>query len=93
MHAGKIFFLMSIASPVSREFFADMASLNLPKTVNIDDDFQGFNKDAFCIQKHYQDSIHKVLVPHGMIQDRITKLANDIFTDSREAGRHYDFVI
>ena len=35
----------------------------------------------FCIPKHYEDYVDKVLIPAGMIQDRIEKLAADIFHD------------
>ena len=53
-------------------------------------DSQGYSKDAFCIPDHYLDAIDKVLVPHGMVRDRITKIANDIFQDLvREGERDF----
>jgi len=58
-----------------------MASLNLSRIINIPDDYEGHNTDLFCIPKHYEDSVGNVLLPHGMIQDRIEKLARDIFYD------------
>jgi hypoxanthine phosphoribosyltransferase len=57
------------------------ASLNLEDCMNIPDSFDGYSTKMFCIPKHYEDYIDKVLMPHGMIQDRIEKLAADIFHD------------
>lgn len=34
--------------------------------------------DQFVIPYHYQDDLSSVLIPHGFIQDRVEKLANDI---------------
>jgi len=49
--------------------------------VNISDDFTGYSKDLFCIPRHYMDSISSVLIPHGVIQERIKKIARDILQD------------
>jgi len=59
----------------------NMSSLNLSRCINIPDDFEGYSKDVFCIPKHYEDSLSTVLVPEGMILDRIDRLARDIFQD------------
>jgi hypoxanthine phosphoribosyltransferase len=64
-----------------------MASLNLDRIINIPDDYDGYNTDLFCIPKHYEDSVGNVLIPHGMIQDRIQKIARDIFFDMLKEGR------
>ena len=48
-----------------------MASLNLKNCMNIPDDFEGYNKELFCIPKHYEDSVGNVLIPAGVIQVRI----------------------
>ena len=48
-----------------------MASLNLKNCMNIPDDFEGYNKELFCIPKHYEDSVGNVLIPAGIIQVRI----------------------
>lgn len=37
--------------------------------------------DNFYIPAHYQDSLKSLLVPHGMIVDRVEKLAYDISQD------------
>merc|ERR1711915_655376 len=49
--------------------------------VNIPDHFPGYSKELFCIPKHYDDSISSVLIPHGVIQERIKKIARDILKD------------
>lgn len=41
-------------------------------------DDAGFDKSHFVIPGHYHDSIEKVLIPNGMVLDRIEKLAFDI---------------
>lgn len=37
--------------------------------------------DHFYIPKHYQENLKHLLVPHGMIVDRVEKLAYDIAQD------------
>lgn len=49
--------------------------------VNIPDDFPGHSKELFCVPSHYMDSISSVLIPHGIIQERIKKIARDILKD------------
>ena len=56
-------------------------SLNLENCMNIPDSFEGHSTKLFCIPKHYEDYIESVLIPVGLIQDRIEKLAADIFND------------
>eukprot|EP00095_Tigriopus_kingsejongensis_P004089 snap_masked-scaffold764_size101305-processed-gene-0.5 protein:Tk04089 transcript:snap_masked-scaffold764_size101305-processed-gene-0.5-mRNA-1 annotation:"hypoxanthine-guanine phosphoribosyltransferase" len=58
-----------------------MASLNVDNCVAIPDDFDGFNPNAFCIPSHLAGSVRSVLIPHGMIKDRIQRMADDIFQD------------
>jgi len=55
--------------------------------VVIPDDFPGYDKRHFCIASHYQQGLGNVLIPYGMVQDRIAKLARDIFTDFLSKGR------
>jgi len=49
--------------------------------VNIQDDFPGYSKELFCIPKHYQEAVSSVLIPHGVIQERIKKIARNILKD------------
>merc|ERR1711953_1294652 len=68
-----------------------MASLNLEHCLNIPDDFEGYSKTLFNIPKHYEDCVGNVLIPAGLVQDRIEKLASDIFSTcvgKRKEGLH-----
>ena len=47
----------------------------------------GYKTNLFCIPNHYEDSVGNVLIPYGMIQDRIEKLARDAFYDMLSSGR------
>ena len=38
----------------------------------------GYDKNCFLVTPHYKKHIERVLIPHGMICDRIEKLAHDI---------------
>ncbi|XP_023244233.1 hypoxanthine-guanine phosphoribosyltransferase-like isoform X1 [Centruroides sculpturatus] len=49
--------------------------------LNLPDNFDGYDLDAFCIPQHYQNSLSSVLIPCGLIQDRIERLARDIAVD------------
>ncbi|KAI1280306.1 Hypoxanthine-guanine phosphoribosyltransferase [Halotydeus destructor] len=46
--------------------------------VVIPDTYVGYPKESFCIASHYQDDIENVLIPGGLISDRIEKIACDI---------------
>ena len=52
--------------------------------VDIPDEFEGHNKELFCVPAHYLESIASVLIPHGVIQERIKKIARDILIDVLE---------
>ena len=49
--------------------------------MTVPDEFPGHSKDLFCVPKHYLESIASVLIPHGVIQERIKKIARDILKD------------
>ncbi|XP_041366572.1 hypoxanthine-guanine phosphoribosyltransferase-like [Gigantopelta aegis] len=56
------------------------------KFIVIDDDSNGHPLDLFCVPKHYEDDLECILVPAGLINDRIERLARDILRDfSHEA--------
>jgi len=58
-----------------------MTSLNIKNCLSIPDDFKGYDHSLFAIPAHYQDSVDDVIIPAGLIQDRIDKIALDIFND------------
>ena len=47
----------------------------------------GYQTNLFCIPNHYEDSIANVMIPYGLIMDRIEKLARDCFYDMLGQGR------
>ncbi|KNE60408.1 hypoxanthine phosphoribosyltransferase [Allomyces macrogynus ATCC 38327] len=48
----------------------------------IGDEEPGFPLRHFVIPSHYKDDVERVLIPHGMIMDRVEKLANEIAADT-----------
>ncbi|CAH0513801.1 unnamed protein product [Peronospora belbahrii] len=52
--------------------------LNLKKSVIHVEDDVSYDKSQFIVPHHYLDSIESVLVPRGLIDDRVEKLAQDI---------------
>lgn len=56
----------------------------IPVCVQIPDDYQGFPKDSFCLPGHFRDSISNILIPGGIIKDRIERMALDIVSDIGE---------
>ena len=40
---------------------------------------QAFNPEDFCISQFYEKYIAKILIPHGLIQERVRKMAESIF--------------
>ncbi|XP_067122332.1 hypoxanthine-guanine phosphoribosyltransferase-like [Centruroides vittatus] len=45
------------------------------------DDYKGYSVNFFCIPKHYEDSLECILIPSGIVQDRVERLARDIVED------------
>ncbi|CAG0888109.1 unnamed protein product [Cyprideis torosa] len=56
-------------------------SFNMGKCVNIPDNFAGYPLDSFCVPKHYEDDLDRIMLPYGLIRDRVERLASDIFED------------
>ncbi|NWX84053.1 HPRT phosphoribosyltransferase, partial [Nothoprocta ornata] len=52
----------------------------------ITDEESGYNKNLFCIPKHYEEDVERVFIPHGLILDRTERLARDIMHDM---GSHH----
>uniref|UniRef100_A0A8C5J4Q9 Hypoxanthine-guanine phosphoribosyltransferase n=1 Tax=Junco hyemalis TaxID=40217 RepID=A0A8C5J4Q9_JUNHY len=50
------------------------------------DEESGYNKNLFCIPKHYEEDLERVFIPHGLILDRTERLARDIMQDM---GSHH----
>jgi len=39
---------------------------------------EGYDKELLLVPSHYRDSIERVMIPNGLIRDRVEKLAHDI---------------
>jgi len=55
--------------------------VNASPIVVIPDDFGGYDKHNFLISRHFLPDIDKVLIPGGLIADRIERMACDIAND------------
>lgn len=49
--------------------------------IKIGDDDQGYPLNTFCVPKHYEEDLEHILVPAGLIHDRIERMARDILSD------------
>ncbi|CAF0899906.1 unnamed protein product [Didymodactylos carnosus] len=47
----------------------------------IPDEFEGYALRYFNLPLHYRDDLKSVLIPYGLVQDRIEALASRIFSD------------
>lgn len=47
-----------------------LSAPNLLALLQIPDDEKGHDLDLFCIPKHYENDLEKVIIPHGLIMDR-----------------------
>uniref|UniRef100_A0A8B9BZJ5 Hypoxanthine phosphoribosyltransferase n=1 Tax=Anser brachyrhynchus TaxID=132585 RepID=A0A8B9BZJ5_9AVES len=54
--------------------------------LQIKDEDSGYNKNLFCIPKHYEEDLERVFIPRGLILDRTERLARDIMQDM---GNHH----
>uniref|UniRef100_A0A3P9PN68 Hypoxanthine phosphoribosyltransferase n=1 Tax=Poecilia reticulata TaxID=8081 RepID=A0A3P9PN68_POERE len=54
--------------------------------LQIADDEKGHDLDLFCVPRHYESDLDKVIIPHGLIMDRTERLARDIIQDM--GGHH-----
>ncbi|KAF3688934.1 Hypoxanthine-guanine phosphoribosyltransferase [Channa argus] len=54
--------------------------------LQIADDEKGHKLDLFCVPRHYEKDLDKVIIPHGLIMDRTERLACDII---RDMGGHH----
>lgn len=54
--------------------------------LQIADDEKGHELDLFCVPRHYENDLDRVIIPHGLIMDRTERLARDIV---RDMGGHH----
>lgn len=86
----------------SRASSGETSALNIheavPKTISLGaqtrrdpmfvNDDNVFKKELFSIPPHYQPYVQSVLLPHGLIVDRVEKLAADINDEYRTSTPH-----
>ncbi|VDK85439.1 unnamed protein product [Dibothriocephalus latus] len=56
------------------------------ETVILDENFAGFPLSSFCIPERYVPHLESVLVPNGMIKDRIKRIAAEIIEFFEKEG-------
>lgn len=47
-----------------------LSAPTLLSLLQIPDDEKGHDLNLFCIPKHYENDLEKVIIPHGLIMDR-----------------------
>ncbi|KAK7071997.1 hypoxanthine phosphoribosyltransferase 1, partial [Halocaridina rubra] len=52
--------------------------------IEIPDGHKGYSLSNFCVPKHYEEDLENIMIPSGLIQDRIERLARDIFQDVKD---------
>ncbi|XP_055332818.1 hypoxanthine-guanine phosphoribosyltransferase-like isoform X2 [Paramacrobiotus metropolitanus] len=48
--------------------------------IKIDDDFAGYSLESFLVPQHYSEDLEHVLIPHGLLCDRVERMALDILS-------------
>ncbi|XP_064613788.1 hypoxanthine-guanine phosphoribosyltransferase-like [Liolophura sinensis] len=54
--------------------------------VIVTDEWQGYPLEQFCVPKHYEEDLESILIPCGLILDRIERLARDVVQDMHQEG-------
>ncbi|KAK7483905.1 hypothetical protein BaRGS_00024789, partial [Batillaria attramentaria] len=49
--------------------------------IKIADDDVGYPLSMFCVPKHYEEDLDRIILPSGLIHDRIERMARDILSD------------
>ncbi|XP_054915474.1 phosphoribosyltransferase domain-containing protein 1-like [Poeciliopsis prolifica] len=62
-----------------------MDEMRAKRGIVIKDDWPGYNLDLFTYPEHYHDDIENVYIPHGVIMNRIERLARYIMEDFEDS--------
>lgn len=46
--------------------------------IRIKDEFEAYSMNHFCIPKHYEGDLETVMIPRGLVLDRVERMARDI---------------
>jgi hypoxanthine phosphoribosyltransferase len=57
----------------------DAAPPKFSKPISIKEDWRCYDLEHFLIPKHYKKCVDKVMIPHGMVQDRLHRMAYDFY--------------
>lgn len=49
--------------------------------IDCSQNWPSFDKNSLALPRHYQDCFSKVLIPHGLVLDRVRKLAFDYYNN------------
>ncbi|EGD77954.1 hypoxanthine phosphoribosyltransferase 1 [Salpingoeca rosetta] len=49
--------------------------------IRVPDESAAYSLDSFCIPAHYKNDLEEIVLPHGIVQDRIQRMARDIVED------------
>ncbi|XP_052796703.1 hypoxanthine-guanine phosphoribosyltransferase-like [Mya arenaria] len=79
----KISTLHSLSLERSSTTFSNMSSNN---SIVLPDDEKGYPLEMFCVPKHYEQDLENILIPSGLINDRIERVARDIVKDNNDEG-------
>lgn len=63
------------------ELLQDIRVMEQSKCITIPDEYEGYDLENFCVPKHYENDLDTVLLPNGLINDRVERVARDIFHD------------
>ena len=53
----------------------------------IPDDFKGYGPSHFLIPAHYENCLTNVLIPHGLVNDRVKKMASDFYASIEDRSK------
>jgi len=57
------------------------------KPIVIGSSWRKYDLEHFLIPNHYQKCVDKVIVPHGMIQDRLCRMAHDFYYSIKDRSK------
>lgn len=49
--------------------------------IKVPDESPQYHLECFCIPSHYKEDLEEIILPHGIVQDRIQRMARDIVSD------------
>lgn len=72
---------------MERSTLSEMKEFSRRDPVQIEE-HSSFSLDHFAIPHHYKDDVKEIMIPYGLVNDRIQKLAKDIREDYTDTTIH-----